>query len=334
MTTKLLFICEPSDYTSEDNDITLMYQAAARDPRIDLFHLPTSAVSTHPAINATPVKQGLVHQEFLNLNAQVTTKRPLAEIDVVFCRTKKPFPERYLETLGTWLEHTVFLNNPLNKLEQIEPGFLKKVAGAYTPPMIVTSNVNEAKDFHKAHGTIVAKRAGSSAGLGVFKIWRDGNAYFTDQVIEGCRQFSSFEDAFLYVQQNENTRLELVCYLAKAPMGDKRVVVIDGEIYGAYLRKSASGHWVQNRTTSDAEITRATVSDEEREAIAATVPHYRKRDLNTLGYDFLCGDSGHWKISEINVGNIGGVSRLELLTGKPHRERFLNWMIERARTAP
>ena len=116
-------------------------------------------------------------------------------------------------------------------------------------------------------------------------------------------------------------------YLKRVDEGDKRVVVVDGEIYGAYIRRSQSGHWVNN-VSGDGECTLAEITDAEREAIAKTVGHYRDRGLHTLGYDFLMDNDGTWRISEINAGNIGGFARLELLTNKPVVERLISWMIE------
>ena len=104
-------------------------------------------------------------------------------------------------------------------------------------------------------------------------------------------------------------------------------MVVDGEIYGSYLRRSKSGHWVNN-VSADGECTLVDISIEERDAIAHTVGHYQRMGLHTLGYDFLMDDDGTWRISEINAGNIGGFARLELLTGRPVMDRFIGWLLD------
>ena len=54
----LVFICDPESYLREDNDIPMTYRAAARDPRIRLFHLPTHGVTGHDTIEVAPVPHG------------------------------------------------------------------------------------------------------------------------------------------------------------------------------------------------------------------------------------------------------------------------------------
>ena len=104
-------------------------------------------------------------------------------------------------------------------------------------------------------------------------------------------------------------------------------MVVDGEIYGAYLRVSSSGHWVNN-VSGDGQCILTDITPFEQEAIANTVTHYQKRGLHTLGYDFLMDDDGNWCISEINAGNIGGFARLEELTNQPVMHRFIDWLFQ------
>lgn len=324
---KIVFICDPERYPHADNDIPVCYKAAARDPKIDLFHLPVANVTGANEIEVVPVETGeLTHEAFLNLNAAPKQTVPVAGIDVMFCRTLKPFPDGHLDRLGQWMDKTRFLNNPLNKRIQIAAGFLNRLAPDYTPETIVTGDAIELEEYLGRHGTVVAKRPNSTNGLGVFRLWREGTGYRSDHVHEGVREFSDPRAVLSYVRGDWDA-VELVRFLPRVTAGDKRVVVVDGEIYGAYIRKSASGHWVHNVSSSDSMCYPAEVSEFERQAVAETVPLYRDYGFHTLGYDFLMNDDGRWLISEINVGNIGGIARLEQLTGASFMDRFLDWMV-------
>jgi len=324
----IVFICDPERYPHADNDIPVCYKAAARDPKIELFHLPVANVTGANPIEVVPVETGeLSHEAFLDLNAAPRRTMPVAEMDVMFCRTLKPFPEGHLDRLGQWMDKTRFLNNPLNKKIQIAAGFLSRLAPDYTPETIVTGDGAELDAYLARHETVVAKRPNSTNGLGVFRIWRDGAHYKTDHVHEGVQEFPDAGAMLSYVCGGWNA-VELVRFLPRVTAGDKRVVVVDGEIYGAYIRKSASGHWVHNVSSSDSMCYPAEVSEFERQAVAETVPLYRDYGFYTLGYDFLMNDDGRWLISEINVGNIGGIARLEQLTGASFMDRFLDWMVE------
>ena len=89
----IVFICDPDRYPHADNDIPMSYKAAARDPRVRFFHLPVSGVTGEDEIDVVPVETGdLSHEAFLGLNAAPRRSMPVDEIDVMFCRTLKPFP--------------------------------------------------------------------------------------------------------------------------------------------------------------------------------------------------------------------------------------------------
>ena len=164
-------------------------------------------------------------------------------------------------------------------------------------------------------------------GKGVFKIWYESHQFKVDNAIAGTRSFENFAAVMAYLTQGQ-VEPPLFCrFLNRTDAGDKRVVVVDGEIYGSYLRRSKRGHWVNN-VSIDGECTLADISTEEVAAIEATVKHYQAMGLHTLGYDFLMDDDGTWRISEINAGNIGGFARLELLSGQPMMDRLIEWMME------
>ncbi|NEO62122.1 MAG: hypothetical protein F6J98_17445 [Moorea sp. SIO4G2] len=331
---KLLSICNPSRYSSPLLDIPIFYQRLALDERFEFFHIPTEGVFTQGAntklIQVAPVKGILPYTTFLELDSQVRDWRSLEEFDLVFCRTLKPFPEGYLDRLRLWEPFVKFVNSPTGIHEQIQQEFLLKVASKFTPDMVVTDSWMEALTFFEKHQVIVAKRYNSCGGRGVFKIWYHNGHFLVDNPFSRTREFTNFSEVMNYLKGSTGKPLQFVQYLQRVDAGDKRIVVVDGEIYGAYIRRSKSGHWVHN-VSVDGECFLSDISSEEKEAIDATFEHYRCRGIHTLGYDFLMNDEGNWCISEINGGNIGGFARLELLTNQSIMERLFTWMIEFSR---
>ncbi len=328
----LLLISNPSDYSNPNLDISIFYRQIAKECRLNCFHLPTDAVLEPEStkIIVAPLEWNLSHDRFLKLNAQATELRHLQEFDLVFCRTLKPFPSGYLNQLSRWENFTQFVNNPSRKIEQIEPNFLAKVASKWTPEMLVTDQWQAALAFWEKHQIIVAKQYNSCGGRGVFKIWYEDSQFQINNIFMGTRTFAHFSQVIPYLQGNTEQPLQFVRYLNQVHQGDKRIIVVDGEIYGAFIRRSKSGHWINN-ISGDGECFLAEISDLEREAIEQTIIHYQSRNLRTLGYDFLMDEAENWRISEINVGNIGGFARLEQLTGQPIMQQLINWLIDFAR---
>ena len=326
---KLLCICEPSHYNRPTLEIPIFYQRVAQDQRVDFFHTSVDNVLKYEndsgKIKVVPVPTHLDYEKFLNLNLQTEIESDLKDFDLVFCRTLKPFPPGYLDKLGNWEKFTRFVNNPTSKKQQTHPEFLLK-SSDYTPDLIVTSKTEEVEAFLNQHQTIVAKKNNSCGGKGIFKISCHGDVFQVDNLLKGKQQFLDFAQVMNYILGTSNEPIQFMQYLTGVTAGDKRIVVVDGEIYGAYIRRSQSGHWVNN-VSGDGECYLAPISEEEKIAINNTVSHYRNLGLFTLGYDFLLDEKGMWRISEINAGNVGGFARLEILTGKPVLDKFITWLI-------
>ncbi|PZD71234.1 Glutathione synthetase [Acaryochloris thomasi RCC1774] len=324
---RLLNICDPSLYGQPEMDVPTLYQRFARDPHITFFHAPVEAVTSADHVAAVAVPETLTYGDFCKLDRQERLQQALSDFDLVFCRRLKPFPDGYLDQLRGWAQHTRFINDPVGKQEQMQPDFLQRVAGRYTPEMLVTADLAEAFTFFEQHQTIVAKQTNSCGGRGVFKIWYEQQAFWVDNSQNGTQCFRNFAQVMQALQGSDLEPLQFVRYLKGVTAGDKRVVVVDGEIYGAYTRRSRSGYWVNN-VSVDGECELAEVTRAEREAIEGTVGEYCDRNLHTLGYDFLLDDQGTWRISEINAGNIGGFARLEALTGERTCDRLIDWMLK------
>ena len=326
----ILLICNPISYLDYTSDVPKFYREISRHQDLNLFHTSPNQVMEQETwsnnILATKIAHKLTHQEFLELEDKPKNSYPLQQFNLVFCRTLKPFPQGYLDRLSAWEKSTRFVNSPSRKKEQITADFLLKVAKNWIPETIVTDDWQEAKTFWEKYQTIVAKQVNSCGGRGVFKIWYDQGLFQVDNFQVGLRSFENFSEVIDYVKGTTQAPLQLVRYLSQVNQGDKRIVVVDGEIYGAFIRRSKTGHWVNN-VSGDGECVLAKINDFERDAIADTVGAYQERGLHTLGYDFLQDEDGRWRISEINAGNIGGFARLEQLTQTPVMTRFIDWLI-------
>ena len=219
------------------------------------------------------------------------------------------------------------MNRPTGIQEQIQPDFFLRVAHRFIPDMIVTHDWAEALEFFERYSVIVAKQSNSCGGRGVFKVWYEASQFKVDNLQLGTRAFPDFAQVMSYLLGPTVQPVQLMPYLSRVDQGDKRIIVVDGEIYGAFLRRSRSGYWVNN-ISGDGESFLAKITAEEQLAIEETVSQYQRRGLHTLGYDFLMDADGTWRLSEINAGNIGGFAQLERLTHEPIMDRLITWLID------
>lgn len=336
MTAKLLIISDPTAYSDPDGDVPAFYRAVADSSSFQALHLQSQQVTQTPSAlwRGVPLSPGLTHDQFCKLSQEPGQAVGINEVDAVFCRSLKPFGIGYLDSLAAIEGSVRFLNRPSSKIHQVKSEFLPDVASDFMPPTLVSSDHQKIKSFLDQYGMVVAKQGNSTHGKGVCRIQQVGHGcYRSEHGSHGIGIDDSLDALLRRLESSADEPLQFMRYLARATSaGDKRVVVVDGEILGAYLRRSASGHWINN-VARDGIPYPAEVGDDEREAIRQTWPVYAAMGMRVLGYDFLQDDQARWRISEINVGNICGF--VPSLVGPAAMPRFLDWIysFSRARSS-
>ncbi|MEL6130214.1 MAG: hypothetical protein AAFR24_12525 [Cyanobacteria bacterium J06627_3] len=324
---KLLCITDPKTHPHFDTTISL-YKAFAHHTDIDFFHTPAASVDNSGKFKGVNISGDFSNDDFMALDDQPLMAIDPCELDLVFCRADDPVPAGFFESLSQLETIVKFVNRPSQVVYTRRKDFLEDHGREYLPEHIFSSSYEEIKDFFQRFNPIVAKMNVSYGGNGVFKIWQQGNRIHTDNVKEGLMTYSSLRDVVNHLAEiDPANEYEFVQYLKNIDQGDKRVFVVDGEIYGALLRKSQTGTWVHN-VTAGAAYYPSTVTEREREIIANTYGHYSSRGVYTLGYDFLMGNDGEWILSEVNAGNIGGYDWHETVTGEPTMTRLIQWLID------
>lgn len=327
---KLLCITDPSTHPSFDTTLSL-YRTFAADPEIDFFHTPVSKVDASGFFHTVAVTGKLNNEDFMRLDEQALTQLSPSEVDLVFCRADEPVPKDFFENLSRLEEEVRFVNRPSQLAYTRCKDFLEECGKHYLPDHIFSSSYGEIEAFFKRFNPIVAKSNVGYGGKGVYKIWQQGNSVFTNNVGEGSREYFSLKEVLDHLFEiDSGSAYEFVRYLKNIDAGDKRILVVSGDVYGAFLRKAKTDTWVHN-VTSGAGYHRSDITEREFQVIENTYGHYQKRGVHTLGYDFLMDDDGEWILSEVNAGNIGGYDWLEEITGEPVMERLVQWIKEFAR---
>jgi len=147
------------------------------------------------------------------------------------------------------------------------------------------------KDFQKRYGAVVIKPLHGNGGKAVFRIDADGSNL--GALVELFGQV--WPEPFM-VQQ----------FLPSVAKGDKRIVLVDGEVAGAINRKPGEGEFRSNLAVGGyAEATELT--PREREICDALGPQLRERGLIFVGIDVI---GGEW-LTEINVTSPTGIVAID-----------------------
>jgi glutathione synthase len=188
------------------------------------------------------------------------------------------------------------INDPNGVVRVSHKAWLASIPHVRTPRTLVTRSLGAAQGFYaeQFHGVVV-KPARGSGGKGVGFVAPD----LGDQMDGAFETARSCGDGYVVVQ----------AYLPSADAGEKRLVWLDGEVLGGYLRRRAPGdfrHNLKRGAVAEAvEITRV-----EREMVARVTPALLTAGIRMAGLDLIGG-----YVTEVNALNPGGAFHTDRLTG-------------------
>jgi glutathione synthase len=280
-----------------DSSFALMLSAQARGHR--LFHYTADALNyadgrvwalAHP-VTVQRVKGG--HFSFGD-----PVKLDLGEeADVVLMRQDPPFDLGYITAthlLERIADKTLIVNDPANVRNAPEKVFVLDYAH-FMPPTLITRSLDETRAFLAQHGEIVLKPLHGNGGKAIFKIGSDG------------ANLSALIEVFNQTWREPHM---VQAFLPDVAKGDKRIVLIDGEVAGAINRLPGEGEIRSNLAVGGSAV--QTVLTPEEVAICAELgPELKRRGLLFVGIDVI---GGKW-LTEINVTSPTGIVAIETFDG-------------------
>lgn len=220
------------------------------------------------------------------------------DIDVVLMRQDPPFDLSYI-TATHLLERlegqTLVVNDPASVRNAPEKVFVLDYAH-FMPPTLIARRIEDVRDFHARHpGDLVMKPLHGNGGKAVVRIPADGSNL--GALIE------LFDNAWVEPHMFQP-------FLPEISEGDKRIVLVDGEVAGAINRRPGAGEFRSNLAAGgSAEAT--TLSPREEEICAALGPELKARGLVFVGIDVI---GGKW-LTEINVTSPTGIMAIDRFNG-------------------
>ena len=239
-------------------------------------------------------------------------RESLSYYDVVLLRLPPPLPVEFLGFLTQEFTNQLIINHPLGIHKTGSKEFLMNFP-ELCPLMQVCRSIEEIKLF-KHQFPIVLKPFREYGGKGIIRI--DG-----DKVWQG-NQLSNFSD-FANSLKGQPLNYLGVKFLKNVGQGDKRIIVVNGEIMGASLRLPAKDSWLCNVAMGGSSHP-AKVEQEEIEIIKTIDPILSKVGIVMYGVDTLVDDNGKRVLSEINTTSIGGLPQLAKQQRKPLVEKAVH----------
>ncbi|MGI4731727.1 MAG: glutathione synthase [Janthinobacterium lividum] len=287
-----------------DSSFALMLAAQARGHR--LFHYTADALNwaTDPALPAGGRLWARAHpvtvQRVVGDHYAFGDPAPLdlgAQVDVVLMRQDPPFDLGYITAthlLERVADRTLVVNDPAAVRNAPEKVFVLDYA-RFMPPTLVTRSLDEARAFLAVHGAIVVKPLHGNGGKAIFK------------VEEGGLNLSALFEIFNQTWPEPHM---VQAFLPAVAKGDKRIVLVDGEVAGAINRLPGAGE-IRSNLAVGGSAEKTELTDREREICAAMGPELKARGLLFVGIDVI---GGEW-LTEINVTSPTGIVAIERFDG-------------------
>ena len=219
------------------------------------------------------------------------------DVDVVLMRQDPPFDLGYITAthLLERIEHeTLVVNDPATVRNSPEKVWVLDFA-RFMPPTLVTRSLGAAREFLNTHGDIVVKPLHGFAGGSVFRIGSDG------------RNLASLIELFNSTYREPHV---IQKFLPEIVDGDKRIVLVDGEVAGAVNRVPGKGE-IRSNLAVGGKGQKAELTAQELEICAALGPELKRRGLLFVGIDVI---GGKW-LTEINVTSPTGIVAIDKFNG-------------------
>ena len=279
-------------YAQWDNTLCLIEEAQSRGHEV-FCYLPESLSLRDGKLSAYGywiVLGDLKSKDFYTKSDGMNVT--LDGFDVLLMRQDPPFDMHYI-TATHLLEHVsdrvLVLNNPRSVRDNPEK-ILVTHFPHLMPETVVTGDIDAARSFFAEFRDVVIKPLYQASGKGILR----------------CQ--TSLEDFTLQFQKQRNlfsAPLMLQKFLPEVRNGDKRVVLLDGEVAGVFLRGVREGNfWTVGQEFA---FESPSILTEREKAICAELsPVLRQKDLFFAGLD-LIGE----KLTEINVTSPAGLRELD-----------------------
>ncbi len=313
-----VFVMDPVStvIVDEDTSFALMLEAQARGHRVD--HCVASDVGLRGRRVVARVREATM---LLDADEPIRLDQPqdidLVDVDAVFIRKDPPFTDAYL-WLTLVLDHlegtTLVVNDPRGLREANEKLYAHHFP-EIVPATIMTSHKDEILRFlSDIGGKAVIKPIDGHGGEGVFLLSQgDSNVNGLIESVTHRGSRNAIVQALIPEVYDE---------------GDKRILLVDGELLGVVGRVPSKGD-LRSNVHVGGSAAPAVVGDADRNIIETIAPRLLADRLFFVGLDVIGG-----KLIEVNVTSPTLLQQMSRLVGENLSAVVIDRLEEKVRSYP
>ncbi|MBP6986224.1 MAG: glutathione synthase [Alphaproteobacteria bacterium] len=299
MPRKIALQIDPLESLHRFRDTSLLLGLEAQKRGDSIYYYEPNDLSFQTGVVQSPLKslELTLSDEGFSYQVGSPIVTDLREMDVILLRQNPPFDMSYLTTtylLDQIADQTLVLNNPTGVRNHVEK-LLPLEFPSLTPPTLISSDWEAIVAFCEQHPEVILKPLLDFGGNSVFHIHsQQGQLKSLYQLMK-----RSYPGLPFILQP----------FIPEVLTGDKRLILIDGELIGGFKRVPLKGE-VRSNQLMGGLVKAYDISDKDREICQILGPRLRELGLFFVGIDVI----GEYLI-EINVTSPTGLHPLQELTG-------------------
>jgi glutathione synthase len=278
-------VMDPIQSINFYKDTTLSILLAAQDQGFKLFYMEQQDLFLEngaPFAEVRPLR--VINNPDGWYELDQASAVPLNELDVVIMRKDPPFDSEFIystyileaaEKLGT-----LVVNKPQSLRDCNEKVFATEFPQC-TPPLLVSRSIKRLTRFLEEHQDVVFKPLDGMGGASIFRVKAEDQNL--NVILETLTQFG-------------NQTIMAQKYLPEITDGDKRVLVVDGEVIPFCLARIPSGNDFRGNLAAGGQGEVRPLSERDQWIAEQVAPSLVERGLLFVGLDII-GDY----LTEINV---------------------------------
>lgn len=305
---RFVYVMDPMDRVLPDKDTTFALQRAAHGRGHEALHCQPRDLFVERGDVFARIRHLTVSDAAPHVTFGVAEDVRLADVEAVFIRKDPPFDAMYLYAtllLERARGRTQIVNDPRGLREGNEKLYALHFP-QWMPRTLVSNDKAQILDFaRRVGGKGVIKPLDLAGGAGVMILSPDDkNARSIVELVtmEGTR--------FAMVQE----------FLPAVVEGDKRILLLDGEVLGAINRVPRSDDFRSNIHVGGT-VEACEVTAEERALVADIAPRLRRDGLVFVGLDVIGG-----RLTEVNVTSPTGIQQLSRHEGRDRAIDVIQWV--------
>lgn len=310
---RFVFVMDTLDRVTPEKDTTFAFLAAAQARGHESLHCLPGDLGVRGG-SAFAIVRDICVSDVEPRVALSGARREVSlndDIDAVFIRKDPPFDAAYLYAtlvLERARNGPILINDPRGLRDANEKLYAMHFP-EWTPTTLVASDRDAILAFvEQVGGQGVIKPLDGAGGSGVMML----------------RRGDKNNRAIVDMLTGEGQRLAMVQeFLPAVSIGDKRILLLDGEPLGAILRVARADD-IRSNIHVGGSVVPTEITPRELELCRALAPKLREDGLVFVGLDVI-GE----RLTEVNVTSPTGIQELGRFTGTKPAERVIEWVEKR-----